>query len=285
MATPKQIAANKRNAQKSTGPKTEKGKSITRLNARRDGLTGQVITLSEEDLPIFEKQKAELIADLAPKTTMELSLANSIAWDTWRLNRLRAVEMNMYAIGTDNPDIIVHADNPQIHTAMAAAATFSDESGKFARMSIYEQRMNRSIHKNLETLRNLQAERKAHYKEDRAEEILLARYSEIKGLPYNPPVTPTLNGSVFSKHEILAATNRLTTLKVADRDVLMEPLKVQYASASSGASSGAPSETSDFPPKTGPSTSLTNLSTMRAGDIEVGIKPPGATPSSPRSDR
>ena len=81
MATEKQIAANRRNAQKSTGPRTEEGKSKTRLNALRDGFTGQVITLSAEDLPIFEKFKSDLIKDLAPKTTMELSLANAIAWD------------------------------------------------------------------------------------------------------------------------------------------------------------------------------------------------------------
>jgi hypothetical protein len=253
MATAKQIAANKRNAQKSTGPKSEKGKSITRLNARRDGLTGQVITLSEEDLPIFEKQKAEMIADLAPKTTMELALANSIAWDIWRLNHLRAVEMNMYAIGTDNPAVAIHSDNPQIHTAMADATTFSNESEKFARMSIYEQRMNRSIHKNLEALRKLQAERKASYEQDRAEEILLARYSDIKGLPYNPPATPTLNGSVFSKNEILTAANRLTTLKVANIAVCLTPLNVQFAGASSG----------------GFGTPQTNLATMPSG----GAKP------------
>jgi hypothetical protein len=233
MAKEKQIAANKRNAEKSTGPKTEKGKSITRLNAKRDGLTGQVITLSEEDLPIFEKQKAEMIADFAPKTTMELSLANSIAWDTWRLNHLRAIEMNMYAIGTHDPALAIDSDNPQIHTAMADATTFSNESEKFARMSIYEQRMNRSIHKNLETLRKLQAERKASYEQDRAEEVLLARYSDIKGLPYNPPSSPTLNGSVFSKPEILTAANRLTTLKVANIAVCLEPLKVQFAGVSS----------------------------------------------------
>jgi hypothetical protein len=232
MATEKQIAANQRNAQKSTGPKSEKGKSITRMNAKRDGLTGQVITLSAEDLPVFEKLKSEMIADLAPKTTMELSLANSIAWDTWHLNHLRAVEMNMYALGADDPQIEIDSDNPQIQTALSAAVTFSNESQKFALMSLYEQRMNRSLHKNLETLRKLQAERKENYKKDRAEEILLARYSDIKGLPYQPPTTPTLNGSVFSKPEILAATNRLTTLKVAGHAMSREVPKVQYASVS-----------------------------------------------------
>ena len=237
MATEKQIAANRNNAQKSTGPRTEEGKSKTRMNALRDGFTGQVITLSAEDLPIFEKFKSDLIKDLAPKTTMELSLANAIAWDTWRLNHLRAVEMNMYAIGSNDQDTVIDADDVRIHTAMSAAMTFAKESNKFALMSVYEQRMNRSLHKNLTTLRDLQAERKRHYKQDRAEEVLLARYSDIKGLPYQAPATPTLNGSVFSNPEIFAATNRLTTLQVAKNELWKHPVKVQYA----GAASSAPS--------------------------------------------
>ena len=237
MATEKQIAANRNNAQKSTGPRTEEGISKTRMNALRDGFTGQVITLSAEDLPIFEKFKSDLIKDLAPKTTMELSLANAIAWDTWRLNHLRAVEMNMYAIGSNDPDTVIDADDAQIHTAMSAAMTFARESNKFALMSIYEQRMNRSLHKNLATLRDLQAERIRNYKRDQAEEIILARYSDIKGLPYQAPSTPTLNGSVFSNPEIFAATNRLTTLRVAKNELWKHPVKVQYAGASSSARS------------------------------------------------
>ncbi len=139
----KQIDANRRNAQKSTGAKTPETKAITRLNAKRDGITGQVLTLSEEDRPIFEALKAELIADLAPKTTMELRLANGIAWDTWRLDRLRAVEMNMYALGTQDAETTVDSENPQIDTAMSGALTFEEQSHKFALLSIYEQRLNR----------------------------------------------------------------------------------------------------------------------------------------------
>jgi hypothetical protein len=233
MASQKQIDANRENARKSTGPRSENGKATTRLNAMRDGFTGQVTTLSDEDRPIFENFKSQFIADLAPKTTLELSLANSIAWDTWRLNHLRAVEANMYALGANSPERIVACDDPQVHAAMSAAMTFSSEAPKFALMSIYEQRMNRSIHKNLATLRDLQAERKRNHKHDRAEEVLLARYSDIKGLTYHAPSAPSQNGSVFSNDEIFAAANRLTTLKVAQNTLRREVTKVQYAGATS----------------------------------------------------
>ena len=163
---------------------------------------------------------------------MELSLATSIAWDTWRLNHLRAVEMNMYALGASDTETRIDCDEPQVHTAMADAITFARESNKFALMSIYEQRLNRGIHKNLATLRDLQAERKENYRHDRAQEVALARYSDIKGLTYEAPTSPTLNGSVFSNSEIFAAANRLTTLQAAKIAIRLAPFKVQYAGAS-----------------------------------------------------
>jgi hypothetical protein len=237
MSTQKQIEANRRNAQKSTGPQSPETKAKTRLNAMRDGFTGQITTLSDEDRPIFEKFKSDFINDLAPKTVMELSLVSNIAWDTWRLNHLRAVEMNIYALGTANNSVEIESDDPQIHTAVSGAVTFVDEAKRFALMSMYEQRMNRSIHKNLTTLRQLQAERRQNYQRDLEEEIILARANDLNGLPYEAPPAPTENGSVFSNREIFAAAHRLTVLQAAKTTLYQTPFKVQFAGASSSQSS------------------------------------------------
>jgi len=239
----KQRAANRRNAQKSTGPLTEATKSKVRLNAMRDGFNGQVTTLSAEDRPVYEAFKSQFIADLAPKTVMELSLASSIAWDTWRLNRLRAVEMNMYAIGASDSETALDCNTPELQTAMSDALTFVKESRTFGLMSIYEQRMNRSIHKNLETLRSLQAERKAQYEEDRREEGIVAEANDINGLPYTAPTTPSRNGFVFSTSEVLAASNRRNGMIEARTTVNKAPTKVRFA----GATSNAPSNVVNWP--------------------------------------
>ena len=215
MPTPKQIAANRANALKSTGPRTPEGKAKTRLSAKRDGITGQVVTLSEEDLPYFENFKDRLIADLRPENMMEVQLAHAIAWDTWRLNHLRATEMNLFALGTADATNIDCGDRPEVQAAMSHTVTQGKELHRLALMSLYEQRLNRAIHKNLQALRSLQAERIASYKSDLAEEARIASYHAVNDLPYKAPATRTINGSVFSNHEILNAAERMTKLGLA----------------------------------------------------------------------
>ncbi len=145
--------------------------------------------------------------------------------------------MNIYALGTEDPDTDVQCDDPQIHTAMTAARIFTKHADRFALMSLYEQRINRAIHKNLATLRAMQAERKQAYEKERAQEVLIARYNDLNGLAYEAPAAPSQNGFVFSNHEIFAAANRESTLEIAKVTVNQLPYKVQFAGASSSAAS------------------------------------------------
>ena len=231
MASEKQIEANRANAQNSTGPTSIEGKAKTRLNAKRDGITGQVITLSDEDRPVFEKLKAELIADLAPKTVMELKLANSIAWDTWRADRIRAVEENMYALGTQDDQTTNDSGNPELDTALSGALTFEKQSAKFALLSVYEKRLNSTIHKNVDKLQALQKERKANEHHDRQQEVTIARANDFNGLTYKAPTWPSRNGYVFSTPEILAAANRDSVLENAKTVVAPYSHRIQFAGA------------------------------------------------------
>ncbi len=244
----KQIEANRRNAQRSTGPTSAHGKSITCLNAKRDGFTGQIITLSEEDRPVFDQFREKLVADLKPNNVTETNLADAIAWDTWRINHIRAVEISIYALGTEDPETMVDCgDDPLLHDALSGAKTFLLHAKKFGLMSLYEQRMSRSLHKNMEALRDLQAERKQQYERDLAEQVLLARGCEISNLPYQAPLAATPNGSVFSNEEVLTAARRQAALEAAWKAIQLaanrispiDRTPVRTKSAAAGASFSA----------------------------------------------
>ena len=200
------------NALRSTGPRTPEGKNAVRLNAIRDGITGQVTTLSDEDRPVFETFKTSSSPTSTPDP-MELSLANAIAWDTWRLNHLRAVEMNIYALGPEHPAIVVESAAPDLRAAVAQALAFATDSARLGLMSLYEQRLTRTLHKNLASLREIQAERKLACQHDLDEEITIARGCDFEGSTYQAPAAPTPNGFVFSTDEVRAAARRLTTSK------------------------------------------------------------------------
>ena len=54
MATREQIAANRKNAKKSTGPKSEAGKDRARFNGLRHGLRAEEVVLPSEDTAEFQ---------------------------------------------------------------------------------------------------------------------------------------------------------------------------------------------------------------------------------------
>ena len=53
MTSQKQIEANRRNAQKSSGPKTIQGRSISRMNALKHGLLAEQVVVPGEDFEEF----------------------------------------------------------------------------------------------------------------------------------------------------------------------------------------------------------------------------------------
>jgi hypothetical protein len=54
MASDRQIAANRANARRSTGPKTNAGKALSRMNALRHGLTAHKLLVNGESPQDFE---------------------------------------------------------------------------------------------------------------------------------------------------------------------------------------------------------------------------------------
>jgi hypothetical protein len=216
MATEKQIAANRANAMKSTGATSPEGRERAKLNALRHGLTGQVTVMPTEDREAFNRFCAEIVASLNPANAIERQLAQSIAQDNWRLNRARAMEDNILALGHTGNAAEMDAENPQIHAAVTAARVFSDDPVQFQLLTLYMQRTNRDIHRNMQLLRELQAERRAERAAELKEASRLQQLAEMKGVPYDASADAILRatiageaapfGFVFSSKEVDACT-------------------------------------------------------------------------------
>jgi hypothetical protein len=204
MISEKQLEANRRNAQCSTGPKTAEGKAHSSRNNLRHGLTGQISLLPTEDRAAHDAFCNELIDSFRPESPMERQLAQSVAEDSWRLNRACAIENNMFALG--------HAsERRELQIALADAKYFQENANQFNLLTIYEQRINRNLQRNLKLLRELQAERIGQRQQQMEEAQLLAQVSLSNGLPYSPE----RDGFVFSPAEINRAIDRNNRLKAA----------------------------------------------------------------------
>jgi hypothetical protein len=101
MTSLKQIEANRRNAQKSTGPSTPGGKQRSRYNALRHGLTAEtVIGVLEraEDYAAFE---AALSLEYGVQSVIACELVARLASALWRLRRATAIETGLFEIQAD----------------------------------------------------------------------------------------------------------------------------------------------------------------------------------------
>ncbi len=92
MATDKQIAANRANAQCSTGPQTVAGKAVVGRNALRHGLRSKALVLPDEDEAAFEALRESLIGDMAPDGMLEMVLVERMAVLLWRVARASRME-------------------------------------------------------------------------------------------------------------------------------------------------------------------------------------------------
>ena len=194
------------NAQFSTGPRTEKGKRRSSLNAFRHGLTGQIVIHAAEDQRAFQKHCDDIRGSLAPVGALETTLAQFIAEDYWRLNRARALENAVFTLGLQKNFGAYDDDvpNPEVETALALGRTWTQQNRSLQLLITYEQRIRRSIEKNTAELGTLQAARKAAV--EQAEEkarllVQLAEYEAKRGRNYDPsndfPPESQRSGSFF----------------------------------------------------------------------------------------
>jgi hypothetical protein len=108
--TPKQAQARRQNAKRSTGPKTEKGKEVSRANALKHGVWARTIPVIEtgplsEDRAEIDEFRTAIFEELDPQTVLEEISATRIANLAWRVvGRLPRWEANALCDGRLLPE-------------------------------------------------------------------------------------------------------------------------------------------------------------------------------------
>ena len=101
MTSLRQIEANRRNALKSTGPRTEDGKNCSRRNAVRHGLTAETVVEVLEDSEDYKAFELSVTSDFDAQIAVERELVLRLASLLWRLRRATSIETGLLQIQSD----------------------------------------------------------------------------------------------------------------------------------------------------------------------------------------
>ena len=159
MSTSAQIAANQANAQLSTGPTSETGKTKSSLNAVKTGLTGRTVLLPTEDAALYETHVSQFMKSHAPSGDDERNLVQSLADTEWRLLRIPALEMGVYAVGRLEFAELFANEDEAARKHLIEAKVFLVYQRQLNNLSIQESRLRRQREKDTAGLRELQQER------------------------------------------------------------------------------------------------------------------------------
>jgi hypothetical protein len=158
MTTPAQIAANRRNARKSTGPRTDAGKEAASGNALRHGMTARLLACEDERSTDFAQFAEALRQDLAPLDEVEEQLAERVILSAWRLRRAARAEraiLDGWHIAT-SPSHLLHGES-------GMSRLFVKRPESMLALSRYEAALDRAFTRALSLLERRQARRRGEH--------------------------------------------------------------------------------------------------------------------------
>lgn len=185
-----QFAANRANAQLSTGPKTAEGKAKVSLNAVKGGLTGRTVLLPGDDLEAYHASAERIRRTYNPVGDEEDALVQSLIDTEWRLNRIPELESAIYALAMRRlePEFADIAD-PAAKMAMLRGEAYLQHSRDFSNLSIQETRLLRRRAKDTAALADLQRQRREAESKAR-----------VKVAPLAAPAQPSLGAASAMPH-------------------------------------------------------------------------------------
>src|SRR5215472_5988981 len=109
MCSEKQLAANRLNSLKSTGPRTPEGKANVRRNALTHGLRAETLLLPHEDAKEFEEFSQKIADFWQPQNVTEQMLISLMSESYWRMLRANRIERGHYSLTESTYAAVVRA--------------------------------------------------------------------------------------------------------------------------------------------------------------------------------
>ncbi len=148
MASDRQNAANKINAQKSTGPNSDKGKAVSSQNALKSGIDSKCEVIRFESRDEYETLTTEFHARFRPATPEERFLVDALVRNEWFSRRYMCVEAGIWTREFNSTD----------HGAIGTA--FIRHADHFCKVDRRLNSAQRNFQRALTQLTDLQARRK-----------------------------------------------------------------------------------------------------------------------------
>ena len=181
--SPARVEANRKNAQKSTGPKSPEGKAISALNAVKHGLCATIAVFPGEDAQALTNRREAWFAAFRPRDAVEVFLVDNALNASFGIDRCRAAEAeSARMLAQFGPD----GQGPP-----APEATI--DPGALARPDLRLRYLTAHQRMLVQSLRELRALRKAEWNgpeslpEELLEPLLGSYFSELPSIPDVPP--------------------------------------------------------------------------------------------------
>jgi hypothetical protein len=154
MPTAKQTAANRMNAQKSTGPRTAAGKAVSRFNALKHGIYAVHQIMFDEKPEDLAELTAEYHEQYSPADANQRFLVDTLVHNEWRLRRTRRVEAELWQTAYNT--FIVR--NIETTVTCTSGDAFATDSSTFERLQRVVNSCERAYHRASHELERVQAE-------------------------------------------------------------------------------------------------------------------------------
>ena len=154
------LAANRLNAQSSTGPRTATGKSRVSMNAIKTGITSQTVVLTAAQMPAYEQHMERRLTKYAPIGDDENMLVQTIIDNEWRLAQIAPLESAIYSIGARLfTSEFADEENPIAREALLRGHIYLHYRRDLANLSLQDRRLRNNIKEDVAQLESLQKSR------------------------------------------------------------------------------------------------------------------------------